>query len=53
MRVFGLGQCREVGMIKERIKNAILDGEIPNEPEAARQLMLAYAAEALGLSPVE
>lgn len=53
MRVFGLGQCREVGMIKERIKNAILDGEIPNEPEAARMLMLGYAAEALGLSPVE
>lgn len=53
MRTFGLGECREVGVIKERIKNAILDGEIPNEPEAARGLMLRFAEEALGLKPVE
>jgi len=51
MATFGLGQCREVGIIKERIKNAILDGEIPNDPAAARALMLNYAASALGLSP--
>ena len=53
MQTFGLGQCREVGMIKERIKNAILDGGIPNETLAARELMLSYAASALGLAPVE
>lgn len=53
MQTFGLGQCREVGMIKERIKNAILDGEIPNETSAARELMLSYAASALGLAPVD
>lgn len=53
MQTFGLGQCREVGMIKERIKNAILDGEIPNETSAARELMLSYAASALGLVPVD
>lgn len=52
MRTFGLGECREVGVIKERIKNAILDGEIPNEHEAARALMTRYAADALGLHPV-
>ena len=51
MQTFGIGQCREVGAIKERIKNAILDGEIPNEQEPARALMLDFAAT-IGLSPV-
>lgn len=53
MHTFGLGECREVGIIKERIKNAILDGEIPNEHAAARTLMLSFAASDLSLSPVE
>ncbi len=52
MRTFGLGECREVGMIKERIKNAILDGEIPNDHDAAHGLMLRFAAENLSLTPV-
>ena len=51
MQTFGLGECREVGIIKEYIKNAILDGEIPNEHEAARDLMLRFAASTLGLIP--
>lgn len=51
MQTFGLGECREVGIIKEHIKNAILDGEIPNEYEAARALMLRFAASTLGLTP--
>lgn len=53
MRTFNLGECREVGVIKERIKNAILDGEIPNEHEPARELMIKFAAEELGLHPVQ
>lgn len=53
MHTFSLGECREVGIIKERIKNAILDGEIPNEHAAARALMLSFAASDLSLSPVE
>ena len=51
MATFGLGECREVGTIKERIKNAILDGEIPNDHAAAHALMLAFAASELGLTP--
>ena len=50
MATFGLGQCREVGIIKERIKNAILDGEIPNEHGPARELMISFAAT-IGLTP--
>lgn len=52
METFGLGECREVGIIKERIKNAILDGEIPNDHAAARDLMLRFAEAELGLKPV-
>lgn len=45
MRTYGLPPCREIGEIKEVIKNAILDGEIPNEYGAAHALMERLAAE--------
>lgn len=45
MRSYGIGPCRVIGEIKEVIKNAILDGEIPNEYEAAYALMERLAAE--------
>ncbi len=48
MRLFGMQPCREVGEIKEHLKNAILDGQIPNEREAAFKLMLEVA-EGMGL----
>jgi len=48
MTTFNLGPCSEIGTIKMRIKEAILEGEIPNEHEAAYQLMLEIGAE-LGL----
>jgi poly(A) polymerase len=48
MRTFGLEPCREVGMIKTAIKDAILDGVIRNDFDEAYRLMLQKAS-ALGL----
>lgn len=45
MQTYGIGPCRVIGEIKEVIKNAILDGEIPNEYGAAYALMERLATE--------
>ncbi len=52
METFALKPCREVGIIKEQIKEAILEGIIPNEFDAAFKFMLLKAAE-LHLKPVD
>jgi poly(A) polymerase len=51
MEVYGLSPCKEVGMIKNAIKEAILDGIIPNNHEHAYEYMLQVAKD-LGLKPV-
>lgn len=48
MKTFDLKPCREIGIIKEAIKDAILDGEIANDYDQAYQFMLDKAKE-LGL----
>ena len=50
METFGLPPSKPVGIIKDALKDAMLDGVIPNNYEAAFAFMLAKAAE-LGLQP--
>ncbi len=52
MQIFALPPCKEIGTIKDAIKEAILEGTIPNERQAALKLMYDEAAK-LGLKPVQ
>lgn len=51
MKVFGLAAGKEVGMIKNAIREAILEGEITNSYEEALTFMLKKGKE-FGLSPL-
>lgn len=52
MQTFGLNPCKEVGIIKSAIKEAILEGEIHNNFDEAFQFMMKTARE-LGLKKVD
>ncbi|MFM7724731.1 MAG: CCA tRNA nucleotidyltransferase [Bacteroidota bacterium] len=52
MEVFGLGPCAEIGVLKSKIKDAILEGEIQNTMDDAKIAMYKYANE-LGLKAVK
>jgi tRNA nucleotidyltransferase (CCA-adding enzyme) len=52
MEFFNLRPCKEIGLIKEAIKEAILEGEIPNEYNASFKLMIKKGGE-IGLQPNE
>lgn len=52
MEVYGIPPCREVGLIKNAIKDAILDGVISNDYQQAESFM-RKTAEELGLKPVQ
>ena len=43
MQMFNLKPGREIGILKERVKEAVLEGEIPNEHEAAKELVMQEA----------
>ena len=50
METFGLKPCREIGILKQAVKDAIWDSVIPNDHEAAYQFLLQKAKE-MGLTP--
>lgn len=51
MLTFGLGPCAEIGTLKHKIKDAILEGTIPNEEHAAFEYLVLVGKE-MGLTPV-
>ena len=48
MEIFNLKPCREIGVLKEAVKEAILEGEIPNEYQPALDFVMKRAVK-LGL----
>ncbi|PLW90287.1 HD domain-containing protein, partial [Mucilaginibacter sp.] len=51
MQLFGISEGREVGIIKNKIREAILEGEIPNDREAAIKYTIEKGKE-IGLKVV-
>lgn len=51
MAIFNLQPSREIGVLKEAVKEAIMEGEIPNEYQAAYDFVLKRGAK-LGLAPL-
>ncbi|MFN3342844.1 MAG: tRNA nucleotidyltransferase, partial [Flavobacteriales bacterium] len=51
MNAFNLQPCKEVGIIKNKIRESILDGEIGNNLEEATELMFTLGLE-MGLKKI-
>jgi tRNA nucleotidyltransferase (CCA-adding enzyme) len=51
MELFNLKPSKEIGILKEAVKEAIMEGEIPNEYQAAYDFVLKKGAK-LGLTKV-
>lgn len=51
INTFHMEPSKEIGILKEKIKNAILDGVIPNEYDAAYNYMIE-TAKGMGLEPI-
>ena len=49
MEIFHMQPCREVGILKQYLKDAVLDNKVPNEREPLMQLLLVKAKE-MGLA---
>ena len=45
MEMFHLSPCREVGVLKQALKDAVLDNQVPNEREPLMQLLMEKAQE--------
>jgi poly(A) polymerase len=50
MQIFNITPSKQVGIIKDAIREAILDGIIPNEYDAAYTFMMSEGAK-IGLHP--
>ena len=51
MKTFGISPSRPIGEIKKAIKEAILEGDIKNDPDEAFELMLKIGSE-MGLKRI-
>lgn len=52
MQIFGIEPCKTIGILKKIVREAILEGEIENNHEAAYNLMIKEGAS-LGLKPTQ
>ena len=52
MEVYGIEPCKEIGLLKEKVKEAILDGVVENDFESADKYMREVAPE-FGLKAVK
>ena len=51
MQLFGIKPGKEIGILKEKVKEAILEGEIENNPEQAKNFVLREGSK-MGLIAV-